>query len=34
VEYVTSWAIGMGIGWGMAGFVMGWQLLNNMQKKP
>ena len=33
-EYTSSWAIGIGIGWGIAGFVMGWQLLNiNRGKK-
>jgi len=33
MDYLTSWAIGTGIGWAIAGYVMGWQLLNNMGKK-
>jgi hypothetical protein len=29
VDYAFSWITGMAIGWAIAGFVTGWQLLNN-----
>jgi hypothetical protein len=28
-----GWAISIGIGWGIGGYVLGWQLLNNLSKK-
>lgn len=33
IDHGTGWAIGMAIGWGIGGFVMGWQLLNHNGRK-
>jgi hypothetical protein len=33
IDHGTGWAIGIGIGWAIAGFVMGWQLLKDSGEK-